>query len=596
MKKIMKTAGVTVLYHPDKKVAGNIRTYAGKLGVLYVLDNTEKPEKSIAAEMRKIRNVKYVAFGRNAGMARALNYAAGEAMRSGYDWLLTMDQDSRADGKTLDTMMNFVSGDVGIVSPRHVTRFDRETFSGDDVTEETAVMTSGNLLNLKAYGKCGPFDERYFIDAVDHEYCLRLKKNGYRILQANRAALRHGWGRPGIVRFLGRNVIVSNHPPLRRYYMVRNTLMMNRDYRKIFPDYCAKTIRGMRKDAVKAVLLEKNRMKKIGYIVLACIDFARGKTGKLSGEIKRGEQPPVAVILVNYNGWKDTLECLASVMKNDYPHYRVYICDNGSRDGSFGRLKKWVKDHGPADNGKVILIRSGKNMGFAGGNNLAIRKAMKDGADHVLLLNNDTIVEGDFITRLVDAWEKEPRAGALGGKIYYYGKRKRIWAAGGGFVNRFTGVSRHFGLDQTDNPGNSRERNLDYLTGCLMLVTREAIRKTGLMDEKYFLYYEESDWQFRMRKQGFRILYVPDSRIYHKVSASSGRDNPVMKYYFVRNRIYFIRKNFGFFFRAIALGWTVCATLARILYHGMSGRAEKSAMLGKALRDGWNGKMGEYRP
>lgn len=300
-----------------------------------------------------------------------------------------------------------------------------------------------------------------------------------------------------------------------------------------------------------------------------------------------------AVILVNYNGWKDTLECLDSLSQADDSDFKVYICDNGSPDGSVKKIESYIQKAVSGWKERMVLLDAQKNLGFAGGCNLAINKALGDGAEYFLLLNNDTIVDRRFIAPLITALDNDPRVGAAGGKIYYYGDREHIWAAGGGFINPFTALSRHFGLNQMDAPLNSKPRRLDYITGCLLMVRRDVIEKAGLLDEAYFLYYEESDWQMRMKESGYRSLYVPESRIYHKVSASVKAENPVMKYYFVRNRFYFIMKNYSGLHRLISLAYTLASTFGRMLYQTFRGNRNKRALLWRAMKDAFMGRMGE---
>lgn len=245
--------------------------------------------------------------------------------------------------------------------------------------------------------------------------------------------------------------------------------------------------------------------------------------------------PLIYIILVNYNGYKDTIECVYSLKKINYSNYKIIIVDNASSDNSVEILKKKLNN--------CKIIESKKNLGFAGGNNLGIKYALDNQADYVLLLNNDTLVEYDFLDNLVKCAKSDKNIGIVGGKIYYYYNPRLIWYAGGK-LNSYTGRTKHIGVDEIDNGQYDVIAKTQYVTGCMMLVSRRAIELAGLMDEKYFLYYEETDWNIKIRSKGFKIVYTPYAKIYHKVSSSTKQINNMVGYYYDRNRNYFIIKNF----------------------------------------------------
>lgn len=242
----------------------------------------------------------------------------------------------------------------------------------------------------------------------------------------------------------------------------------------------------------------------------------------------------VYIILVNYNGINDTINCIDSLSKIKYDNYKILVVDNASRDGS---VKK-IKDK------NIELIELKENIGFAGGNNKGIEVALKENADYVLLLNNDTEVEPYFLNHLVDRAEKDKSIGCVGGKIYYFDNKNIIWFAGGK-INRFTGKTHHIGADEIDKGMYDVPMEQDYITGCMMLVRTSVFRKTGFMKDTYFLYYEETDWCVRMRNDGYKLIYEPNAVIYHKVSNSTKNINEVVKYYYDRNSYWFIMNNYG---------------------------------------------------
>lgn len=248
------------------------------------------------------------------------------------------------------------------------------------------------------------------------------------------------------------------------------------------------------------------------------------------------KNPLVYIILLNYNGYKDTIECVESLERITYSNYKIIIVDNASSDESEIILKEKFSQH--------IYIQTGSNLGFAGGNNVGIEYALKNGADYVCLLNNDTIVERDFLEPLVENAEKDKYIGVVSGKICYYNEPNKIWFAGGS-INPWTGITKHFKLNQIDKGKENVQITTGYVTGCLMLVKREVIINVGMMNDKYFLYYEETDWNVRIRRYGYKIIVDYRSKIYHKISASTSKVSNLTTYYFIRNRHYFVNSNYG---------------------------------------------------
>ncbi len=247
--------------------------------------------------------------------------------------------------------------------------------------------------------------------------------------------------------------------------------------------------------------------------------------------------PLVHIIVLTWNEYNDTVECLESLGKINYSNYKIILVDNGSRDGSIQKLReRFGKDE------KVRIIANEKNLGFAGGNNVGIKYAMNKGADAVLLINNDTIVDPNFLTELVKAEKENKQAGILGSKIYYEGDPKRIWSAGGK-VSKLLTKGVHIGYDEIDNGQYDETKKRDYLTGCCLLIKKEVIKKIGVLADDYFLYYEDTDYCLRARKAGYDCLYIPASKIWHKVSRSSKPGSSSYIYYHTRNGLAMARRN-----------------------------------------------------
>lgn len=254
-------------------------------------------------------------------------------------------------------------------------------------------------------------------------------------------------------------------------------------------------------------------------------------------------KPLVYIILVNYNGAKDTIECVKSLEQITYNNYRVLIIDNNSTDDSVKILKKNI-------NSKHIIIESKENNGFSAGNNIGIKIALEDKADYVLLLNNDTVVDKRFLEPLIESFNSN--VGITIGKIYYTKEKNKIWYDGGN-INFKTAKIRHFNYDKYDTKMYADEMEITFATGCCMLISSEVIKKVGMLSEDYFLYYEDTDYCCKVIKNNYKIIYNPNSIIYHSVSSSTNKISNLLQYYMIRNKLIFIKKNISNRNKLIAL-------------------------------------------
>jgi GT2 family glycosyltransferase len=251
--------------------------------------------------------------------------------------------------------------------------------------------------------------------------------------------------------------------------------------------------------------------------------------------MKSATDPLVSIILLNWNQPHFTLACLESLDNLTYPNFNVVIVDNGSTDHSLEQMatiSATLKY-------QTTIIANGNNLGFAEGNNVGIRHALKHAADYVLLLNNDTEVAPDFLEPLVQMAESAPKIGIVGPKIFYFDDPTRIWSAGG--IISKEGWTHQLGVNEPDGPVFNRLRQVDYVTGCAMLVKRETIEKAGMLDARFFIYYEETDWCARVNRAGFSIWYVPQSLVWHKISLKARDLSPLYVYFMTRNRLLFLR-------------------------------------------------------
>lgn len=241
-------------------------------------------------------------------------------------------------------------------------------------------------------------------------------------------------------------------------------------------------------------------------------------------------EPKVSIILVNYNGNEDTIDCVDSLNKTSYQNKEIVVVDNASA------LQDEQAESLPQN---VVLIRSRENLGFSGGNNLGIHYAMENHADYVMLLNNDTVVEPDFIDALVRGAEAHHDAGIITGKIVYYSKPDYLWYAGG-YMNLNTARIHHYKVRQKDDD-SAEDQAVTFATGCLMMMPVDVIRQLGSLDEIFFMYSEDAEYCDRVLKAGYQIWYIPSAKIYHKVSASSGgAGSKLSQYYRTRNEMYLV--------------------------------------------------------
>jgi GT2 family glycosyltransferase len=244
--------------------------------------------------------------------------------------------------------------------------------------------------------------------------------------------------------------------------------------------------------------------------------------------------PLVYVIVLNWNGRQDTAACLESCLQLSYPRVRLLVVDNGSVDGSEEALRERFPD--------VPLLQTGKNLGFAGGNNVGIRYALEHGAEFVLLLNNDTVVDPRFVDALVAA-AADPAVGMLIPKIYYFEPPDVLWYAGA-YMNEWLGWGNHLGAGKRDVGQFDAISETNRPTGCALMVRRAVCETVGLLAEEYFCYCEDLDWGLRARNAGFKLLYVPTSKVWHKISRSTGGSRSgVSLYYYVRNLLLCLDRN-----------------------------------------------------
>ena len=246
----------------------------------------------------------------------------------------------------------------------------------------------------------------------------------------------------------------------------------------------------------------------------------------------------VGIVLVNYNGAADTIECIDSLIEMTYSNYKIIVVENGSSDHSLSSLrdKKKIND--------FELLELTENRGFSAGNNAGIQLALELGAEYILLLNNDTLVEPDFLKDLMMEVADIPEGSVRTSTILYADDKEKVWYAGGFYDLRTAKVSQA-GMGTPWKPIQDQSVEVSFISGCCMCIPAPVIRDVGLLDESYFLYEEDTDYCQRLQQKGIKLYYVPKAVIYHKVSSSTSKTEKMSgttQYYMVRNKYFFIKK------------------------------------------------------
>lgn len=288
----------------------------------------------------------------------------------------------------------------------------------------------------------------------------------------------------------------------------------------------------------------------------------------------------VSIILVNYNNYTDTIECIESLVNIEYEYYNIIVVDNASDNNSYDILRSRFPD--------INIIKSNVNLGFAGGNNVGIKYALEQGADLVLLLNNDTIVEKDFLTYMVSTILEDENIGMVCCKIKYYSNKDKIWFAGGN-INWSRLNVKHIGQGEIDDGRFDMKKEINFATGCCLLIKKEVFEKVGLLSEEYFMYFEDVDLCVKVVDAGYKVIYEPKAVIYHKVGFScGGEESEFALRWGNRNRIIFMKKykkKFGKSYCGIIL-YFYTTRLIRIIQHILKGDIGKALAIIKGVKEG----------
>ncbi|HEX7970849.1 MAG TPA: glycosyltransferase family 2 protein [Thiobacillus sp.] len=287
-------------------------------------------------------------------------------------------------------------------------------------------------------------------------------------------------------------------------------------------------------------------------------------------------EPIVCAVTVNWNRAGDTLACIDSLVHQEGLAPHIIVVDNASSDDSVDRIRQAYP--------QVELIRSETNRMFGGGNNLGIRRALEAGADTVFLINNDATLAPDGLAKLLAC--AAPDVGILSPLIYYASRPEVIWSSGGR-TNPWTLEKTDGAHDRPDPGGWPTAVEQDFVTGCGMLISRQALEQVGLFDEGFLHYYEDSDLCWRMRRAGLRILLVPAAHMWHKVAVSSGgSDSPDERYWMARSSIRFFRKHARGLQKPLVACWRAGSALRTSLRLARNGKTAALRAYWRGLKDG----------
>lgn len=301
------------------------------------------------------------------------------------------------------------------------------------------------------------------------------------------------------------------------------------------------------------------------------------------------KHPNVWIILLNWNNSEETLECLDSLAKVAYPSMQVVVVDNGSEKDEYNILEQGLKKIKPTE--AVILLSKRENFGFSGGNNVGIRYALDHKGDFVMLLNNDTRVDSDFLKPLLDAAANHSDGGFFSPLIYYYDRPGRLWFSGGAIAwFHLSRIGEH--EDKAEGKGAYETA---FLSGCGLFMRREALAHVGDMDERFFLYFEDIDMSIRAQRAGWKTMIVPASRIWHKVSHTTlpRLGSARLLYYHHRNGLLLAKKHASPFINVYKHFWAGAKLVKQSVKYAIGRDKEIARAIMQGIVDYYKRKFGE---
>jgi GT2 family glycosyltransferase len=308
----------------------------------------------------------------------------------------------------------------------------------------------------------------------------------------------------------------------------------------------------------------------------------RTEKGGFNHPSVRAANPKVTIIVLNYIHWESTVACVRSLLLSTYQNYEIILIDNASPNDSEVQLRKLFPG--------LVFFQTGNNLGYTGGINYGIKRVLEGDSEYILVINPDTTVEKDLLVHLVASMIKNPTAAIAGGTIYYSDDTNRIWYAGGKLVP-WKGYAEHF-TTLVNNADASTDRQVTFVTGCLMLLRVSALRNIGLLDDRFFMYLDDIEYSSRVRRFGYELLYVPEAKIFHKII---GHDEAVYKlYYSVRNRFLLIKTAFSGLSRWVAVLYFSLSLMVKMMIWWFN-NAELFQASRMGIEDYFRGRFGPGR-
>jgi GT2 family glycosyltransferase len=285
--------------------------------------------------------------------------------------------------------------------------------------------------------------------------------------------------------------------------------------------------------------------------------------------------PRVSIIVLNWNNYKDTKECIESLSGITYPNYEIIVVDNGSVDGSTRKIQEEFS--------KLEYIYNKDNLGFAGGNNIGMRYALNKGSDFIMILNNDTTVKENFLEPLVEDLTKNEKIGMAGPLIYYFYEPYKIFSDG-----------EKLAFWRKNLKELLRGEKIRMIQGCCMLIKKEVIEKIGYFYEPYFLNWEEVDYCLQTNRAGYEVICEHKSVIWHKVRTTLKKNPASESYYFYRNRLLFTKRTAPFLFKYFFYAYYSLYLFYRFVRNYLEGEKNIAKSAKDALFDFWAGNFGKW--
>jgi rhamnosyltransferase len=590
---------VIVTYNIGEGIHRCVGSVRGQVDEIVIVDNGSGPET--IAELHRLNSGKglQVIFNpSNLGIAGALNQGVRRAKEHGHRWVLTLDHDSEATPGMVAKLLEghaVLGGLAGIVAATPWDRYAgcvlKQPEGEDDrgnLVEIQYALSSGCMIELRVFDQVGLFNESLFLYYVDNDFCFRLKEIGRKIYECRDAILLHSEGRKQTRKVLWRLVQTDGYGPEARYYLTRNAFYILRKYRHEH-DYCASVKRRLVTDLAKVLLLEDHRLRKLRFILRGSLDAWRGKYGPLNSrcesqgrtqsnpernkfEMGSGTTgsswtqsvPGADSSLSPQQALEDGVDLTVCILTHAQPHLLplcIRAClaeiDRAGLKGEIILIDNASSDHYPERvavlDPRIRVIRNDENLGFAEGNNRAIRISK---GRYVLILNDDALLQEGSLQFLTGKLESDPGIGAVGPKLvnpdgsaqkgYMHDRSPHVrgmlwWLIGPArILEKWEWTRKLFTLVR--NPEVSGET--EQVTGACLLARRDALTAAGLFDERFHYTLEDTDLCLQIRRCGWRIYYVAGARVTHYGSASFNAW-PLGERYstFLSSVVYFFRKN-----------------------------------------------------